>query len=330
MREPAIEALAEWASGAQALGLLRGAQDARVLLALREPCDVERLAAVTGRPVPWLMAVCEALQAHGVLEQAAGGWVLTASFAALCAEDAQQPLADFLISVATRTRTLAAGSACPRGYGELASADRVAVARGLGMSPLSREGRAGFARMAAMVPELERRWRRGADHLEVGCGIGNALLAFAKEFPQLRVVGIDLDAALIAEARRRAVQLQVHDRVSLRQLDAAELADEQRFDSAQWSQMFFSSPSRAPALRALHRALRPGGLLFMPTLPESAQPSPASSLKRALIASWDVPVGSDAALRAEVEDAGFDVLNTGTIEPRPLLLSEGYLIARRT
>jgi ubiquinone/menaquinone biosynthesis C-methylase UbiE len=179
------------------------------------------------------------------------------------------------------------------------------------------------------------RWRRGADHLEVGCGVGNALLAFAVEFPHLlefphlRVEGIDLDAALIDEARRRAVVLKVQDRVRLRQLDAGELEDEQRFDSAQWSQLFFSSASRPPALRALHRALRAGGLLLMPTLPEQTPPSPASSVKRALIASWDVPVHSQAALRAELDNAGFDVVTAGTIEPRPLLLSEGYLVARR-
>ena len=67
----------------------------------------------------------------------------------------------------------------------------------------------------------------------------------------------------------------------------------------------------------------------MPTLPQLAQPSRASGLQRALIASWDVPVRSEASLRAEVEDAGFDVLTVGRIEPRPLLFSEGYLVARR-
>jgi hypothetical protein len=67
----------------------------------------------------------------------------------------------------------------------------------------------------------------------------------------------------------------------------------------------------------------------MPTLPEALNLSPASALKRPLIASWDVPIRSDCALRAEVEDAGFEVVHAGSITPRPLLLTEGYAVARR-
>jgi SAM-dependent methyltransferase len=323
------ESLAAWASGAQALGLLRGALAAGVLSALLEPRSVEQLSAVTGRDRAWVSAVCRALEAHGIAVQRDTGWVLSASCAALLEEDAQQPLADFLVGVEARVRTLAVGDASGGGYGGLASSERVAIARGLGMSPLSREGRAGFARLAARLPELAERWRRGARHLEVGCGVGNSLLSFAVEFPQLRVEGIDLDAALIAEARRRAGALGVEGRVRLRHLDAADVEDVQRFDSAQWSQMFFSSASRAAALQALHRALRPGALLIMPTLPEAPQLSPASSLKRVLIASWDVPIRSQPALQAELEDAGFEVLQSSLIEPRPLLLTEGYAVARR-
>src|SRR3954468_13602502 len=102
--------------GAQALGLLRGALDAGVLSALREPCDVERLAAVTDRSAEWLSAVCRALEAHGSVETAGAGWVLSAPFAALCAEDAQQPLPDFLVSVDARVRALAAGGVPDGGY----------------------------------------------------------------------------------------------------------------------------------------------------------------------------------------------------------------------
>jgi SAM-dependent methyltransferase len=323
------ESLAGWATGAQALALLRGALEAGLLGAMREPRSVEQLSAVTGRGRAWVSAVCGALEAHGVVTVTDAGWVLTAAVAAMLEEDAQQTLADLLVGVDARVRVLAGGGVSDGGYRELASSQRVAIGRGLGMSPLSPEARAAFARMATMVPELAERWRRGADHLEVGCGVGNALLAFAVEFPRLRVEGIELDAALIAEAQRRAGVLGVAHRVRLRRLDAADLRDEERFDSAQWSQMFFSKASRAAALQALHRALRHGALLFMPTLPEAPQVSPASSLKRALIASWDVPIRPDSALRAELEDAGFDVLHIASIEPRPLLLTEGYAVARR-
>src|SRR4051794_18121403 len=98
----ASESLAEWAGGAQALALLRGALDAGVLSALREPCDVAQLAVVPDRSADWLLAVCRALEVHGIVEQAGPGWVLSAPFARLCAEDAQRPLPDFLVSVDAR------------------------------------------------------------------------------------------------------------------------------------------------------------------------------------------------------------------------------------
>src|SRR4051812_13750792 len=139
------EALDEWAAGAQALALLRGALDAGVLTALREPRSVEQLAAVTGRDTGWLSAVCHALEAHGIVSQEDGGWMLRAPVAASLEHDAQQPLADLLSSVDARVRTLASGGRLDGGYGELASSERVAIARGLAMSPLSRDGRAGFA-----------------------------------------------------------------------------------------------------------------------------------------------------------------------------------------
>jgi hypothetical protein len=44
------------------------------------------------------------------------------------------------------------------------------------------------------------------------------------------------------------------------------LTDEAAFDTAQWSQFFFPAPSRSAALRAVFKAVKPGGYVFMPLL----------------------------------------------------------------
>ncbi len=49
-------------------------------------------------------------------------------------------------------------------------------------------------------------------------------------------------------------------------MDACALTDEAVFDTAQWSQFFFPTVYRGAALRALFKALKPGGYVFMPLL----------------------------------------------------------------
>jgi len=186
-----------------------------------------------------------------------------------------------------------------------------------------------FAGMARAVPPFWERWEHGATHLEVGCGAGNALLSFAAEFPQLRVEGIELNGAVLAETRRRDELLGVSDRVRLRQMDARELDDVERFDSAQWSQLFFPEPTRADVLRALHRALRPGAPVVLPTLDEEAADAPGGAVRRLMVAGWGVPVRSRDELRAELEDAGFEVLQQAPLPANAMTTSDGFALARR-
>jgi hypothetical protein len=49
-------------------------------------------------------------------------------------------------------------------------------------------------------------------------------------------------------------------------MDACALTEDAVYDTAQWSQFFFPAPSRAAALSAVFKAVRPGGYVFMPLL----------------------------------------------------------------
>jgi hypothetical protein len=58
-------------------------------------------------------------------------------------------------------------------------------------------------------------------------------------------------------------------------------------------------------------------------------PTPAGSLKRLLIATWGVPPQTESALHEELQDAGFELLEARAVPPRPLILTEGFALARR-
>jgi cyclopropane fatty-acyl-phospholipid synthase-like methyltransferase len=142
----------------------------------------------------------------------------------------------------------------------------LAMAEGAGISALSSAPHVSAEATGQMLPEVEALWKAGARHLEVGCGVGNALLGTVTTYPQVTAVGIEIDELTAAEAERRAGLLGLADRVEVRRMDACELQDESAFDTIQWSQFFFPTPTRPVVLQAMHRALKPGGYLFMPWL----------------------------------------------------------------
>jgi cyclopropane fatty-acyl-phospholipid synthase-like methyltransferase len=144
--------------------------------------------------------------------------------------------------------------------------DVLAIAEGSGISALSSSPHVGQETAAKLMPEVEALWRGSARHLEVGCGVGNALLGTVATYPNVTAVGIEIDEVTAAEAERRARVLGVADRVQVRRMDACDLQDEAAFDTAQWSQFFFPAATRPVVLRAMRRALKPGGYLFMPWL----------------------------------------------------------------
>jgi SAM-dependent methyltransferase len=120
------------------------------------------------------------------------------------------------------------------------------------------------ASIGSTLPDVETRWKEGSHHLEVGCGVGNALLSIVLTYPNVTAVGIEIDSRVAVEATRRARILEIDERVEVRNMDACELMDAEKYDTVQWSQFFFPDSIRRSVLVAIHRALKPGGYLFMP------------------------------------------------------------------
>jgi SAM-dependent methyltransferase len=103
-----------------------------------------------------------------------------------------------------------------------------------------------------------------SDHLlDMACGYGRHALVLAAEY-HLQVTGIDISPGSIAAARRRAQERNLN--IDFNIAHGRELSLESEFDHAliAFNSLSLFSPQDAPVLlENIHRALRPGGRLFV-------------------------------------------------------------------
>jgi ubiquinone/menaquinone biosynthesis C-methylase UbiE len=98
---------------------------------------------------------------------------------------------------------------------------------------------------------------------DVGCGVGNSTIALAKAYPIAQVIGIDLDAASVAEARRRARAAGVEDRVSFEQRDAADPELVGQFDLVTAFETIHDMADPVGALRAIRGLVHEHGAVLV-------------------------------------------------------------------
>jgi ubiquinone/menaquinone biosynthesis C-methylase UbiE len=115
------------------------------------------------------------------------------------------------------------------------------------------------------VPDLDRRLRSAPPPhvLDLGCGLGASSVALARAYPRATVLGIDLDEASVADARRTAAQAGVADRVSFAVGDAAQLSQEAPFDLVTVFEALHDMGDPVGALRAARLLLADGGSVLV-------------------------------------------------------------------
>ncbi|GAB3764310.1 class I SAM-dependent methyltransferase [Nocardioides ginsengisegetis] len=293
------------------LAVVAGAEESGLLARLVDPHDVPTLARATGLPEPTVTALCRSLLLHDVVQDGDGTFTLTAVWRELLASTAFATLGDTILSAQVEARALRAVGA-GEDYWTMPLEDRLVLARAVSPNPYNDGLVEGFRSMSLADPDQEV-LRAGGTALELGCGVAGRILTMLRAVPGMTAVGVELDPALAAEARRRAEELGVADRFEVVVGDAADFDRPASFDRAQWSQFFFPAPARAGALAALHRALRPGGVAVAPVFGDAdaiaAEPRGVEARYAAtfgiLLASWGVPVRTGEELVAEFEAAGF-------------------------
>jgi 2-polyprenyl-3-methyl-5-hydroxy-6-metoxy-1,4-benzoquinol methylase len=121
-----------------------------------------------------------------------------------------------------------------------------------------------------LVPGLVERLTRGIDVLDVGCGVGRALLLMAATFPASRFHGYDLSEEAIARAEAEAGRLGLSN-VRFEALDLANLRERGVYDLITAFDAIHDQARPAEVLHAIAEALRPDGTFLMQDISGSGQ-----------------------------------------------------------
>jgi 2-polyprenyl-3-methyl-5-hydroxy-6-metoxy-1,4-benzoquinol methylase len=142
--------------------------------------------------------------------------------------------------------------------------------------PYLRDGQGAFNRpaftstlasdwIATGLPDLHERLlsQPAAAVLDVGCGYGWSSIALANAYPNVHVVGIDLDEPSIQAASRHAKEAGVDDRVSFSVADAADPDLRGRFDAGFVFEALHDMSRPIEVLAAIRAALAEGATVVI-------------------------------------------------------------------
>ncbi len=114
----------------------------------------------------------------------------------------------------------------------------------------------------SIAPGLIDRLQAGSEALDVGCGAGRVSLRLAQAFPNSRFTGVDFSEDGIARAQAEAERLGVRN-ACFRVGDAAHDIEADAYDLVTTFDAVHDQAAPRAVLRAIHTALRPGGVYLM-------------------------------------------------------------------
>ncbi|GHF40890.1 SAM-dependent methyltransferase [Amycolatopsis bartoniae] len=292
----------DWAQGAELVALLGAAHRAGWLDRLRDGATAADLAG--GRDAAVVADALAVLASAGVAESGDDDvFRLTPAFGALLAGGTGIELPATLDAIELAKEQIAA--AVDGSAGGLTGAQALTIARNAGVraTPGSREL---YGMVFEAVPAYRDALAAGGPLLDLGSGVGGALLTSLALYPRLRAVGVELVPEVAAELRDRAREAGLGDRVEIREADATGLRDEAEFAAAFWAQPFFPDSSRDAVLAVIFRALRPGGLLLLQELVPQQETTTRTLLDRLFDTRRGITYGRSAEdLAVEATGAGF-------------------------
>lgn len=127
-----------------------------------------------------------------------------------------------------------------------------------------------FETILPLAPEIPDRLAGGIDVLDAGCGSGRALIAMATRYPASRFTGYDLSQDAIDRATALAADSGAGN-VRFETRDLTEFAASRQFDLITSFDAIHDQKDPERVLKALHTALKPGGVHLMQDVGGSAR-----------------------------------------------------------
>lgn len=120
-----------------------------------------------------------------------------------------------------------------------------------------------FQEVLAALPQLVSDLSRGGRVVDVHCGGGRWLVAMARRFPALDLVGVEFESDSVARARATVAEEGLADRIDIRQAKATEPGSVGEYDLAYFQYALHQLTDAPQVLRTAWAALRPGGRLLV-------------------------------------------------------------------
>ncbi len=130
-----------------------------------------------------------------------------------------------------------------------------------------------FQEGLAELPQLVADLTRGGRVVDIHCGGGRWLIAMAKRFPVLELVGLEFEPDSLARALRHVEEEGLANRIDIRSGDVNEPGTPGEYDLAYFQYALHQLGDQPAALRAAWATVRPGGRLIvldwaLPSSPE--------------------------------------------------------------
>lgn len=120
-----------------------------------------------------------------------------------------------------------------------------------------------FQEALAELPQLVGDLAAGGRVVDIHCGGGRWLIAMARRFPGLELVGLELEADSVARARNNVAAAGLTGRIEVRHGDVTGLETGTDFDLAYFQYALHQLTDPAAALRTAWAAVKPGGSLLV-------------------------------------------------------------------
>ncbi len=120
-----------------------------------------------------------------------------------------------------------------------------------------------FQEGLAELPQLVADLSRGGRVVDVHCGGGRWLIAMARRFPELELVGVEFEGDSVARARAKVEAAGLADRISIRQAGVTQPGERGEYDLAYFQYALHQLPDVPAVLRAAWAALHTGGRLIV-------------------------------------------------------------------